>query len=54
MTAAAIPRALDARARAESAALTRLIEPAQLRSLYQVALRRVEPVGRVYLWPATR
>ena len=29
-------------------------EPAQIRSLYQVALRRLEPVGLVYLWPATR
>jgi hypothetical protein len=29
-------------------------EPAQIRSLYQVALRRLEPVGLVYLWPETR
>jgi hypothetical protein len=29
-------------------------EPTQIRSLYQVALRRLEPVGLVYLWPETR
>ena len=29
-------------------------EPAQVRSLYQVALQRLEPVGLVYLWPETR
>ncbi|MEZ4364024.1 MAG: DISARM system SNF2-like helicase DrmD [Kofleriaceae bacterium] len=29
-------------------------EPAQIRSLYQVALQRLEPVGLVYLWPETR
>lgn len=29
-------------------------EPAQIRSLYQVALQRLEPVGMVYLWPETR
>jgi hypothetical protein len=29
-------------------------EPAQIRSLYQVSLRRLEPVGLVYLWPGTR
>ena len=29
-------------------------EPAQIRSLYQVSLRRLEPVGLVYLWPETR
>jgi hypothetical protein len=29
-------------------------EPRQIRSLYQVALRRLEPVGLVYLWPETR
>lgn len=29
-------------------------EPPQIRSLYQVALQRLEPVGLVYLWPETR
>lgn len=29
-------------------------EPAQIRSLYQVSQRRLEPVGLVYLWPGTR
>ena len=29
-------------------------EPAQLEELYQVALKRLEPVGLVYLWPETR
>lgn len=29
-------------------------EPVQIRSLYQVALQRLEPVGLVYLWPETR
>lgn len=29
-------------------------EPAQIRSLYEVALKRLEPVGLVYLWPETR
>jgi len=29
-------------------------EPTQIRSLYQVSLRRLEPVGLVYLWPGTR
>jgi len=29
-------------------------EPAQIRSLYQVSLTRLEPVGLVYLWPGTR
>jgi hypothetical protein len=29
-------------------------EPAQIRSLYEIALRRLEPVGLVYLWPETR
>ena len=29
-------------------------EPAQVRSLYEVALTRLEPVGLVYLWPRTR
>ncbi len=28
-------------------------EPARVRELYQVATRRVEPVGLVYLWPDT-
>ena len=29
-------------------------EPEQLRALYEVALRRLEPVGLLYLWPSTR
>jgi superfamily II DNA or RNA helicase len=29
-------------------------EPEQIRSLYKVSLRRLEPVGLVYLWPETR
>ncbi len=29
-------------------------EPAELKSLYEVALQRLEPVGLVYLWPTTR
>jgi hypothetical protein len=29
-------------------------EPAQIRELYRVALRRLEPVGLVVLWPETR
>jgi ERCC4-related helicase len=29
-------------------------EPAQIEELYQVSLQRLEPVGVVYLWPATR
>jgi hypothetical protein len=29
-------------------------EPAQIRDLYRVALRRLEPVGLVVLWPETR
>lgn len=29
-------------------------EPEQIRALYQVTLRRLEPVGLVYLWPSTR
>ena len=29
-------------------------EPAQIRSLYEVALERLEPIGLVYLWPETR
>jgi hypothetical protein len=29
-------------------------EPAQIRELYRVALRRLEPVGLVVLWPDTR
>ncbi len=29
-------------------------EPAQLKSLYEVVLPRLEPVGLVYLWPETR
>lgn len=29
-------------------------EPAQIEALYQVALRRLEPVGLVVLWPETR
>jgi hypothetical protein len=29
-------------------------EPARLRAGYQVTLRRLEPVGLVYLWPGTR
>jgi ERCC4-related helicase len=29
-------------------------EPAQIEALYQVALRRLEPVGLVFLWPETR
>lgn len=31
-----------------------LSEPAQLKSLYEVVLPRLEPVGLVYLWPETR
>ena len=27
-------------------------EPARIEALYQVALRRLSPVGLVYLWPA--
>ena len=27
------------------------LEPADLQSLYDVRLRRIEPVGLVYLWP---
>jgi hypothetical protein len=27
-------------------------EPARIETLYEVALRRVSPVGLVYLWPA--
>ena len=29
-------------------------EPARIRALYQVAARRIEPVGLVYLWPISR
>jgi hypothetical protein len=29
-------------------------EPAQLKALYEVVLARREPVGLVYLWPATK
>jgi hypothetical protein len=29
-------------------------EPAQINALYNVALRRLEPVGLVFLWPETR
>ncbi len=29
-------------------------EPDQLKDLYHVVLRRLEPVGMVYLWPETR
>ena len=29
-------------------------EPAELRSLYEIELRRVQPVGLVYLWPESR
>jgi hypothetical protein len=29
-------------------------EPAQIEALYKVALRRLEPVGLVFLWPETR
>ncbi len=29
-------------------------EPAQIHELYRVVLRRLEPVGLVYLWPGTR
>jgi hypothetical protein len=29
-------------------------EPQQIEALYQVALRRLEPVGLVFLWPETR
>lgn len=29
-------------------------EPQQLQALYEVALKRVEPVGMIYLWPTTR
>ena len=29
-------------------------EPDQLRDLYRVVLRRLEPVGLIYLWPETR
>ena len=29
-------------------------EPAEIESLYQVSLQRLEPVGMVYLWPVTR
>ena len=30
------------------------VEPAEIRGLYEVSLRRLEPVGLVYLWPETR
>ena len=29
-------------------------EPVQIRDLYRIALRRLEPVGLVYLWPEIR
>lgn len=29
-------------------------EPAQLKALYEVTLQRLEPVGLIYLWPATK
>ena len=29
-------------------------EPEDLKSLYQVSLRRLQPVGLVVLWPRTR
>ncbi len=29
-------------------------EPPELEDLYRVTLRRLEPVGLVYLWPTTR
>ncbi|OGQ91868.1 MAG: hypothetical protein A2289_11695 [Deltaproteobacteria bacterium RIFOXYA12_FULL_58_15] len=29
-------------------------EPSQIRDLYRVVLQRLEPVGLIYLWPATR
>jgi len=30
------------------------IEPAAIRAGYDVVLRRLEPVGLVYLWPRSR
>lgn len=30
------------------------VEPGQIQELYQVVLRRLEPVGMIYLWPSTR
>ena len=30
------------------------VEPQQIEELYQVAVRRLEPVGLVFLWPASR
>jgi hypothetical protein len=30
------------------------LEPPQIEALYKVALRRLEPVGMVVLWPETR
>jgi hypothetical protein len=29
-------------------------EPKQIEALYKVTLRRLEPVGLVFLWPETR
>ena len=29
-------------------------EPKQIEAIYKVALRRLEPVGLVFLWPETR
>jgi hypothetical protein len=29
-------------------------QPRDIEGLYQVMLRRLEPVGLVYLWPSTR
>ena len=29
-------------------------EPPQIADLYRIVLRRLEPVGLVYLWPETR
>jgi hypothetical protein len=30
------------------------VEPGQIREVYRVVLRRLEPVGLIYLWPETR
>ena len=30
------------------------VEPEQIREIYRVVLRRLEPVGLIYLWPETR
>ena len=29
-------------------------EPDEIRKLYRIALRRMTPVGLIYLWPDTR